>query len=64
LWAKLVKNPIRAKPDLGSGVKGMLLAGFGRGESNETVISFGRETKTKTKVFRNPGRKLFFASFL
>jgi hypothetical protein len=41
----------------------MLLAGFGRGESNETAISFGRETKAKTKVFRNPGRKLFFATF-
>jgi L-asparaginase/Glu-tRNA(Gln) amidotransferase subunit D len=51
------------RTDLGSGVKGMLLAGFGRGQSNETVISFGRETKTQTKVFRNPGRKLFFASF-
>jgi L-asparaginase/Glu-tRNA(Gln) amidotransferase subunit D len=33
------------RTDLGSGVKGMLLAGFGRGQSNETVISFGRETK-------------------
>jgi hypothetical protein len=41
----------------------MLLADFGRGQPNETVISFGHETKAKTKVFQNPGRKLFFASF-
>jgi hypothetical protein len=41
----------------------MLLAGFGRGQANETAISFDRETKSKAKVFRNPGRKLFFASF-
>jgi hypothetical protein len=41
----------------------MLLAGFDRGQANETAISFDRETKAKTKVFRNPGRKLFFASF-
>jgi hypothetical protein len=41
----------------------MLLADFGRGKPNETAISFGRETKAQTKVFRNPGRKLFFATF-
>jgi hypothetical protein len=41
----------------------MLLAGFGRGQPNETVISFGHETKSQAKVFRNPGRKLFFATF-
>jgi hypothetical protein len=41
----------------------MLLAGFGRGQPNETAISFGRETKAQPKAFRNPGRKLFFASF-
>ncbi|MDR0955426.1 MAG: hypothetical protein LBM20_08660 [Rikenellaceae bacterium] len=55
--------PSVRRTDLGSGVKGMLLADFGRGQPNKTAILFGRETKSQAKVFRNPGRKLFFATF-
>jgi hypothetical protein len=42
----------------------MLLADFGRGQANETVISFGRETKAKAKGIPKPRPKTFLCSFL